>query len=341
MKGKKRIVASLLTLILMVTGFCIGNKESKEVQAATETAEIVEYDAAKADTVKQMITQKQAPEKEGYLFAGWFNSENCTLETAISSTDEVSASASTWAKFVPENVLGLKCQIATTAETDGSTYLMRFVSSVDGLDYAKVGFEADDGSGKRLKNEASTVYERIYSTSDSVKYEFSPKIVDTKSEYFVTAKMKVTDMNRDYEVRAFWVTFDGTKVYGPSRCVCVNDGQSTCSTVNVSFCNSGNIDLTNVTELKANDYGAVIVGIDGDTVHTRVSADAKAFKSATLLQFTLTNGTTVGSTIYRNLYTEYDGTENSIDTSWYTVYQEAGTEFTIATSADLYGFSKL
>ena len=109
----------------------------------------------------------------------------------------------------------------------------------------------------------------------------------------------------------------------------------------MSFENTSDVDLTNVTSLTVNDtYTAEVIGLNDKTVHVRISGVPTPLKSATL--FTFKNGDTeVGSEILRNLYTEYTG-DGTSDTSWYTEYSAEGdTEFTIATSADLYGLADL
>ena len=254
-------------------------------------------------------------------------------------------------------MLSVKCQVTNGVVTDTSidkyrnNYVMRFVSSIDSLDYKEVGFEIsyqENGETVTKTNRTKTVFKRIESTTGSTSkgrdtYSFSPKVISTASEYFITAKWPVApaDVAVDYTVRAFARTTSGT-VYGPARCVSVNDGLTTCKTINMSFENTKGVDLTGVTALKANDYDAEVIGVDDTTVHVRISGvDKSSLKSATQFAFATSDGSTVGSGIYRNLYTKYTGTA---DTSWYEEYLKADsteTDFTIATSADLYGLADL
>ena len=238
---------------------------------------------------------------------------------------------------VNSDMLGVKVQIAT----DDSN-VMRFISTVDSLDYYKVGFEVTPEGGTTKMHETKTVYERIASVEDSVKYEFSPKVVDTTSEYFVTAKLRAV-AGVDYTVRAFVITLENETVYGASRCVAVEDGKLT-SPLNLSFETSDTSiaagDVLNVTYGASKTTTASVIAVDGTTVHTRVNVDKASLESATKFTFG-----TAGSAIYRNLYTTHvptSGTTPIADTTWYSVYAAEGeTKFTIATSADLYGFSKL
>jgi len=220
--------------------------------------------------------------------------------------------------------------------------VMRFISSVDSLNYSAVGFEVTyDGLETPLKNHTQTVFERIESNYEGAEYEFSPKVVSVDSEYFVTAKMNVTQ-GIDYTVKAYAISPDGqTKTYGMSRTVAVEDAAED-NTVNIAFASKTKVGEQ--TELSVT-YGenntetkAEVISSDGETISVRVNnVDEASLKSATLFNFT---GAASGSAIYRNLYTKYNG--NNADTSWYSVYEDAGyTEYVIATDADMYGFASV
>ena len=234
-----------------------------------------------------------------------------------------------------KEVLHVKVQVSSDNK------IMRFISSVDSLDYSAVGFEVTpEGETTPKKYETTTVYERIASTTESVTYEFGPKVVDTDSEYFVTAKMNVA-ADTDYTVRAYVVSLDGqTKTYGMSRCVAVEDA-ATDTDLNLSFASTATVaagtTLTATYGAESTETTATVIGSDGATVHVRVDVDKEALPSATLFTFT---GAASGNTIYRNLYTKYDG--SNADSTWYSVYAAAGdAEFVIATNADMYGFASV
>ena len=236
---------------------------------------------------------------------------------------------------VSTDMLQVKVQIAT----DGSNY-MRFTSSVDSLEYQSVGFEVTPKGGSKKTYTTQTVYERIASTDQNIAYTFSPKVVDTASEYFVTAKLKAT-AGVDYTVRAFAVTLGGETVYGQSRCVAVSDGQID-SPLNLTFESSETIavgDELYVTYGASNTATtAEVIAVDGSTVHVRVDVDKESLPSATKFTFG-----TAGSVIYRNLYTKYTG-GTTYDTTWYDVYaaeDTTETAFVAATNADVYGLAQI
>jgi hypothetical protein len=166
-----------------------------------------------------------------YLFAGWYASAGCTKDVALGNSTNLPTDC--YAKFIPQEVLNVKAQVSTSKLTSGEkagNWVMRFISAVESLNYKEVGFEVlyDDNGVWRAKGTSSsdTVYERIRSIEDENSYRFSPKVVSDKAEYFVTAKLAVAeaDASEEYQVRAYYVTIDGTKVYGPCRALCLNDG---------------------------------------------------------------------------------------------------------------------
>ena len=233
------------------------------------------------------------------------------------------------------DLLAVKVQVATDESN-----VIRFVSSVDCLDYKEVGFEVTPVGGTTKTYTTKTVYERIESTTDGVEYTFSPKVVDVDSEYFFTAKLQAEE-NVDYTVKAFATLKDGQKIYGATRCVGVIDGKAA-NLLNLTFTaesvptKGSNI---NATYGKDNTpISAEVVAVEGNDVTVRMTLNPTELPSATKFDFGA-----CGSTIYRNLYTKYTGTGTD-DQTWYDVYLEAypdQTAFTIATSADLYGFMNM
>ena len=243
------------------------------------------------------------------------------------------AKAETQNSEVNTDMLQVKVQVSSGQSA------MRFITSVDSLDYVGVGFEITPEGGEPISYTTSTVYERIESYENGLEYQFGSKVVDITSEYLVTAKMKVAT-EKLYTVRAFVVTKSGTTVYGDYRCVALEDGVG--DTVNLSF-------ISNDATIKIGDvlnditYGTTeekttgtVIGVNGNTVHVRIAVQPNELSSAT--KFVFGNA---GSAIYRNLYTEYEGTA---DTSWYDIYMAEDVDadaFVIATNADLYGLASI
>jgi len=234
------------------------------------------------------------------------------------------------------DLLAVKVQVATDESN-----VMRFISSVDCLDYKEVGFEVTQVGGTTPKTyTTTTVYERIESTTKGVEYTFSPKVVDVESEYFFTAKLQAEE-GVDYKVKAFATLQDGQKIYGATRCVGLIDGKAA-NLMNLTF--TAEVVPTKGSNINAT-YGsnntpisAEVIAVEGSDVTVRMTLNPTQLPSATKFDFG-----SCGSTIYRNLYTKYTGTGTD-DQTWYDVYKENDPElsqFTIATSADLYGFMNM
>ena len=250
--------------------------------------------------------------------------------------------------------LNVKCQVTqgvvatTSIDKYYGKYVMRFVSAIeDYQDYREIGFKLiEEGETKEKKAVVKTVFKRIESTTGSTAdgtketYNYSPKVIDTTGEYFMTAKLPIEPekVATKYTVWAYGIKKDGSQITGPQRCVSVNDGLEGCTTINMSF---DNISATSVAvgdALTANGLPAEVIGVsnDGKRVHVRITPGETVLKSATLFEFKQ-GDTKIGEAIFRNLNTKYTGTA---DTSWYDVYSQKGyDEFVIATSADLYGLA--
>ena len=364
----KQLVATMFAVAFILIGVCIGSDDAKQVYAAEVTTtthasgKFVYATYADKEEVKNYLGNSAPGTKEGYLFAGWYTDEDCT-QTIKNAKEVDEASTNTfYAKYVPEGVLSTKVQISaksTNAEEGGvDTRNMRFVSSVDELNYQTVGFalkyqENDSEEWRTFKNEGTYVFSRIVAAAGNDEYKFSPKVVDTKSEYFMTATWKgadnngltndtstdaTTDFDTDYYVRAYWVTMDGVTVYGPVRYVEVNDGLKS-NIINVA-----------VKGATTTEGSVTVSGVDGATgtatyhdgtySHVRIDlgtgVDKTDLKSVTKF---IVDGVEV---YYRNTMTKYAGTTASEDTSWYTAYgKKTKGEYIIATSADLYGLKTL
>lgn len=358
---KSLAVVMAMAMIAPVMGYLPVNV--KEVQAEENTAatteiaeDVIGYEIVPAGAVLTTGSQPTINPADGtygkfadYLFAGWYTDEKATIAAGYKQTGS-------YARFVPADVLSVKCQVTDGIVTNTDIanykdkYVMRFVSSVDSLDYIQVGFELNSQGWEKAKTATSkSVYSRIESTIGSTDkgrdtYSFSSKVIDTKSEYFITAKYPISAGDTaNYTVRAFWVTQDGTKVYGADRCVSLNDGTSTTS-LNLSVpaqldtaANTYTATYTDATGTTVSDAAVEVLTSNATNSNVRITVPNKNLKSVT--KVTIKQGDTeVTSTLYRYLYTKYNG--SNADTSWYDECKN-DTEFIIATSADLYGFAKV
>ena len=215
-------------------------------------------------------------------------------------------------------------------ETDGG-YTLRFVSSVDTWEgYSAVGFDITDYNGVSQTTSTDTVYNRIGASSTELDYHYSPKVVNTASEWFISATLFVPSdkIAEDIHIKAFYMQ-NGTKTYGRERIVSVNDG-----IIATQF--SMYVD----TALTDDTYTTTLAGVSGveklDANNVRITlasgGNKVSWDAVTSIPLTGNNGQTVTAS-YRNLETT-----KAVDTSW---YNETDTEFVIATAGEFYGLASL
>ncbi len=165
-----------------------------------------------------------APEKDGYVFAGWFRDEDCTSPVAV---DTVSGSA--YAKWVTEDVLSVKAQVlaGTTAASESTD--LRFLTTVDSLDYQKIGFRITI-NGNTNTPASTSVYKTITARSDGAVVAKDPTVFSEVSEYFHTytiTKIPSSAFGTEITVTPCWTTLDGTVANGVARTLTVNEIIST------------------------------------------------------------------------------------------------------------------
>ncbi len=165
-----------------------------------------------------------------YIFAGWYSydsdSQSYTACTSIPTSDA-------YAKFVDANVLTVKAQLSYGTTSDSPSTNMRFISTVDTLNYSEVGFEVTIFSSTYTAK-SSVVYNSIveaYTAEDgsnsTTSIVSSPSTFSSSSNYFMSCVVTgIPNANFDTEitVRAYWTTLDGTTVYGDSYTKTVTAG---------------------------------------------------------------------------------------------------------------------
>lgn len=192
--------------------------------------------------------------EHGYIFAGWYyvEQETTTDDNGVTTITETlkpcssfpvntSSEAGTaeidstqakdyYAKFVDASVLTVKAQIlaGTTAESEKTN--MRFVTTVDSLNYQSVGFEIKYNE-KVLNPSSNTVFKTIKAvdTEDQrVLISDAKEAFDNMvSEYFLSYRIDNIPKEAfavEFTVTPSWVTLDGTKVVGEAAVKRVCDG---------------------------------------------------------------------------------------------------------------------
>ncbi|MBQ7247248.1 MAG: MBL fold metallo-hydrolase [Lachnospiraceae bacterium] len=163
-------------------------------------------------------TAPEAP--DGKVFAGWFWDTSFT-----SSVGEDTVSGSAFAKFVDEDVLQVMYQQDLTQYANGSRKL-RIVTSVDSLNYKRVGFELTykNSSGTQVTRDTgtSTVYRRLNWFRDETEDYYDPSVFSPESRYFCGFRLTASDAlvaknPAGISVQAYWITLDGTRVVSEVR----------------------------------------------------------------------------------------------------------------------------
>lgn len=176
-------------------------------------------------TFRDEETMEAPVAPKGYVFAGWYYDEACTSSPVSSSTKELEGNTKVYAKFVPEAVLSVKAQ---SRYTQGNTNKidLRLVTTVDSLKYGEVGFVVTNRAGTARTYKQQYVYQSLKAAG----VEYEPTFFDACSIRFgtinisgITISGEGIDSDRTIPTRAYWITLDGTTVYGSTREVKVSE----------------------------------------------------------------------------------------------------------------------
>lgn len=259
------------------------------------------------------------------------------------------------ATTVDKAMLGVEAFV-TADKVDGK-YILRFVSTVDSLNYKNVGFDITYPDQSTETITMKRVFSKIDSSIGEMDngeedvFGFSPSLISSKSKYFMTTKIVVNDEAGDYTATAFCTTKDGTKVTGATKVVSLSDlqGKTVNVTVPVAFAENATLTAT-YGDKTAASATLVKAGEGFSIVRIQLADNAEAASLKSVTKFTVSDGTTSKDVLYRNYKTTHknpatnveanNSTDYLYDTSWYDVNKDA-SEFVLATSADLYGFAVL
>lgn len=208
--------------------------------------EAVEVEVSKPRTIlyQETFSAGEAPldadeyREEGYLFAGWFVNDTCT--TALTDLNKELAE-NVYAKYVDARMLGVKAQISANLldnKTDNDNEgAIRFVTTVDTLSYSKVGFVFRIGNAEQAVG-SDEVYEVLYGVNDSTEESKMTEYLPKKefclsSQFFKTFTLtgfgkEAERFNYDTEISVtpYWITQDGTTVYGTCETKSIRMGLS-------------------------------------------------------------------------------------------------------------------
>ena len=236
----RRIVASSLVVAAMVGTI------SANVFAQKEASVIyIQGDEEQTYNIKDYWnadeTKRIAPVKEGYVFGGWFETANESKPLTEEALKEA-VPEKAYAKFVPAEVLSVKAQnqkgvteqtIAAMREknlnneeiSNEEKFYVRVMSSLDSKNYTKVGFDIYLNNKKKLEGtETTKIYTGVMVEGQAQSAE---EIYGGASKYLMTWRLTQIDWADNAKliiyVRPYWVTTDGTKVYGLAKYVHIED----------------------------------------------------------------------------------------------------------------------
>lgn len=152
-------------------------------------------------------------------FAGWYADDTCGSAFMENTGDA-------YPKFVDSAVLSIKAQINTIKLADDKTD-MRFITSVDCLDYQKVGMTITYGTNN-ITREVTKVYKTIKATDGESTYTYKASdLFGTSAQYVMSYgidNIPKTAYDEVFTIQPYWVTKDGTKVMGSKATKTVQQG---------------------------------------------------------------------------------------------------------------------
>ena len=169
----------------------------------------------------------------GYAFAGWFKDITCTPEQALNAED---GTTDAYAKFVDRKILTVKSMVPPGTKAENISASIRFVTTVDSLNYREAGFSIALDNGNPLTKAYTNVYDSltgVFDDGETVNYD--PTDFSTESTSFTAICIKSIPpdhFSSKWNVQAYWKTLDGTEVYGDLVTKTVSDGIRTNSSNN-------------------------------------------------------------------------------------------------------------
>lgn len=184
------------------------NSTGEVVYPVVSKTKVVQYTYPKyIEYITDDEEESRYPYMEGYLFAGWYGDEACTRNINSNTV---------YAKFIDKNVLKTSYQKGN----DGSA--LRFLSTIDCLDYQNVGFKIKGNYGGQSISEQEKPISKVYTSilaAGEKTYPNDPEHFSIDSNYFFTYTVKGLNKTTasSWEITPYYVTHDGLKVYGETR----------------------------------------------------------------------------------------------------------------------------
>ena len=229
------------------------SKEIATVSKEVDACERVVVPYTDVEEVKTLLNDSNAPTLDNYLFAGWYTDEACDEDSVLGGK---TPNGTTYALFVPKHVLSVKAQMSMNLmdnnTTNDDTASIRFVSSIDSLLYKEVGFELsyENAKGQTLcaKSASKKSYRKLYVMNSTSEWGKTPEgTFCGTSTYFKICTLKnisvANYLDTVFTVKPYWITMDGTKVYGETAQKSLAQGREASKVkVNVTEVPNGTVD---------------------------------------------------------------------------------------------------
>ena len=226
----KKITAGVLASALILTAAGLPGGKEQKVQASGSTADETAIYTETLDISTYRKDGNSAPRPsdgahKDWIFAGWYETAECDTPVA-----KETAAGMKVAKFVPAELLSIRCQTLNGTDENSPSSKLRIVSTVDNLKYSRVGFELQmkkaDGTTKTAIYDTKSVCKEVVETEDGVSFQYAPADFHPMANYFTTVTVtgiSNANFSKGFYIRPYWETLDGTLVYGVSRYARVED----------------------------------------------------------------------------------------------------------------------
>ncbi len=204
-KERKRTLPRVLGLVLSLC--MIGTLLVTPAFAASDRETVYEQFENVSATYRGET--KSYPSKTGYVFAGWYDGDQGKPLTEA----QADAASSAYAKFVDKDVFTVKYQLPAGDTALSETTSLRMVTTVDDLNYSKVGFVITIGE-KSVPVTSKNVYRTITWFYNGNQYA-EPAMFSAASNYFMAFTLNGISnsvFSQDINIAATWTTMDGTVV---------------------------------------------------------------------------------------------------------------------------------
>ena len=210
----------------------LGSWNKKEGTILFETNGGSAVSAITAD-VGTTVTRPKAPTKDGYLFAGWYTDSDLTEPRT--SWKMTAGTTTLYAKWVPESMLNTKAQLSSGTEDSSDKTSMRILSSVDSTQYKSVGFVLSTTENGNITSSndscttvnTTTVYSNILADDELLSVdEIGSQYFCDESKYLFALTLNDIPNSKfasEIYLRPFFITKDGTTVYGTTSTRSVGD----------------------------------------------------------------------------------------------------------------------